>query len=99
MISSVVGLSNPFSLLFFTGSAGYLPSLRAYKRERRKVFPSANLLLAHAFLHSWIGTAPEEAAARGDGVPVPSFLMGSLSPFCQLTLSLLYRVLVASLEA
>jgi hypothetical protein len=50
------------------------------------VFPFANLLLAHAFLHSWIGTAPEEAAARGDGVPVPSFLMGSLSPFYQLTL-------------
>jgi hypothetical protein len=100
-----VGLSNPFSLLLYTSSTGYLPSLRAYASEREreiekeeKAFPSVDLLLARAFLCSWIGTAPEEAVAQGDGAPIPSFLMGSFSPLCQLTLSLLSRVLVTTLE-
>jgi hypothetical protein len=63
------------------------------------VFPSVDLLLARASLRSWIGTAPEEAATRGEGAFVPSFLMGSLSPFWQLTLSILSKMLFASLEA
>jgi hypothetical protein len=96
------------SLLFYTSSVGYLPSLRAYARGRDreteregegKVFPSVDLLLARAFLRSWIGTAPKEATTRGEGAFVPSFLMGSLSPFWQLTLSILSKMLFASLEA
>jgi hypothetical protein len=35
---------------------------------------------------------------QGDGVHVPSYLLGSLSSFCQLTLSLLSRVMIMSLE-
>jgi hypothetical protein len=77
----------------------WVPHLFKSTQEREgKVFLSMDLSLTRAFLLQWIRAALEGAAARGDGAIIPSSLLGSLSPFCPLTLSLLSRVLVAFLR-
>jgi hypothetical protein len=74
LVSSAMGLSNPFPLLFYMGSSWYLSSLTTYMREREreeerdtkgKAFPSVDLLLARAFLCPWIEAPPEEVAVKG----------------------------------
>jgi hypothetical protein len=71
---------------------------RESKRERGKSVPLRGSLASTCF-----PSPMDEGGSRRGGClrgrcALPSFLLGSLSSFCQLTLSLLSRVQVASLE-